>query len=293
LAIWPLPRAMAAAYTTNFPLTENPISEGGNWINGQTVGLDWSNVATTNHMAICTVDDTHNPTYNDSTAVLTGPWGPDQTVTATLYITNQAANGWPEAELRLRSSISAHKCTGYEVVYSLRNDSSCYIAIARWNGAYGDFTHLTGVGYPNEDGTPYVATNGSILKASISGSTITVYLNGIQVIQHTDTNFVSGSPGIGFDIDPSNTDQNGTFGFTSFAATDDPPITMVPTFSNGLFNISFPTVAGQNYFILQFTNLQAANHGTYTIVNGTGAPYNFIWPVTNGRSGSFFRLLVP
>jgi hypothetical protein len=32
---------------TNFPLTEDPISEGGNWIGGGTTGLDWNNVQTT------------------------------------------------------------------------------------------------------------------------------------------------------------------------------------------------------------------------------------------------------
>ena len=44
-----LPTACTSAgthrtYTTNFPLTENPISEGGKWTNGQTVGLDWANM---------------------------------------------------------------------------------------------------------------------------------------------------------------------------------------------------------------------------------------------------------
>lgn len=31
-------------YSTKFPLTESPISEGGNWINGSTEGLDWGYV---------------------------------------------------------------------------------------------------------------------------------------------------------------------------------------------------------------------------------------------------------
>ncbi len=34
--------AIAATYTTNFPLTENPISEGGHWINGGL--MDWTGV---------------------------------------------------------------------------------------------------------------------------------------------------------------------------------------------------------------------------------------------------------
>ena len=36
--------AIATTYTTTFPLTENPISQSGHWINGGTVGFDWCNV---------------------------------------------------------------------------------------------------------------------------------------------------------------------------------------------------------------------------------------------------------
>src|SRR5215813_11451279 len=35
------------SYSTTFPLTENPISEGGSWTNGGATGLDWANVQTT------------------------------------------------------------------------------------------------------------------------------------------------------------------------------------------------------------------------------------------------------
>jgi len=38
-------------YTTEFRLTESPISEGGNWINGKAAGLDWSDVATVTGLA--------------------------------------------------------------------------------------------------------------------------------------------------------------------------------------------------------------------------------------------------
>ncbi|HTQ50254.1 MAG TPA: fibronectin type III domain-containing protein [Candidatus Acidoferrales bacterium] len=215
LAMTTGPSLSSGSYSTSFPLTENPISEGGMWIGGKTAGLDWSDVAVTNHLAICTVDSTHNPTYNDSTAILTGTWGSNQTVTATLHVANQAAVGYPEAELRLRSSLSAHSCTGYEIDYSLRNDSTCYIGLVRWNGPYGSWTSLASV-----TGVQYAATNGSVLKATMIGNTITAYLNGVPVCQTVDGTFTNGNPGMGFDIDSSDTNQNGTFGFTSFSATD-------------------------------------------------------------------------
>ena len=47
LALLSSTEAVAKTYTTNFPLMENPISEGGNWVNGQAVGLDWTDIRTT------------------------------------------------------------------------------------------------------------------------------------------------------------------------------------------------------------------------------------------------------
>jgi len=34
--------AIAATYTTNFPVAEDPISENGRWIGGKTAGLAWA-----------------------------------------------------------------------------------------------------------------------------------------------------------------------------------------------------------------------------------------------------------
>ena len=36
------------SYRTSFPATENPISEGGIWLNGRTDGIDWADVITRN-----------------------------------------------------------------------------------------------------------------------------------------------------------------------------------------------------------------------------------------------------
>jgi hypothetical protein len=67
-------------YSTSFQPTENPIYEHGNWINGGTTGLDWTNVQTSSGMAIGTQADngSGNAQYSDSTAVLAGNWGPNQ-----------------------------------------------------------------------------------------------------------------------------------------------------------------------------------------------------------------------
>ena len=73
--------AIAGTYATNFPLTENPTSEGGYWING----IDWADVATTPGRAFGT-QTVNSPNYSDSTALLIGSWGPNQTAQGTVFI---------------------------------------------------------------------------------------------------------------------------------------------------------------------------------------------------------------
>src|SRR4030095_11258728 len=102
--------ATGRTYTTNFPATENPISEGGNWLNGQRDGLDWKDMRTTPGFAFGTQDGSGGPPYNDSTAIVTGTWGPDQTVQATVRTVNQqSGNIYEEIEIRLRLSITPHR----------------------------------------------------------------------------------------------------------------------------------------------------------------------------------------
>jgi chitodextrinase len=203
-------------YITTFNETENPISEGGQWINGQATGLDWADIQAKPGLAYGT--QTGSGIYDDSTALLTGTWGPDQTVEATVHSVNQPTdnNVFEEVEIRLRSSISAHRATGYEVNFRCSQTSNAYTQIVRWNGALGDFTYLNA-----KAGAQYGVKNGDVVKATIIGNVITVYLNGVQIDQATDNTYSSGSPGMGFYIQgTSGANVNGDFGFSSFSASD-------------------------------------------------------------------------
>src|SRR5262249_4672036 len=136
--------ASAASYSTTFAgSNENPISEsGGRWLNGATDGLDWNDFAGSNHIAISYL--AHG--LADEVALLTGTWGANQTVQATVRVTDSTTSDFTEAELRLRSSISAHSCTGYECLFSLASPNTganVYIGIVRWNGPSGNFTTVT------------------------------------------------------------------------------------------------------------------------------------------------------
>jgi len=206
--------ARASNYTTHFPLTENPISEGGNWINGKTVGINWNNVKTINSMAMGA--STGSLSYNDPTALLTGTWGSNQSVNATVWVTNRqkASNFYGEVELRLRSTLSPRSCTGYEINFSMKNSSAAYVQIVRWNGPLGNFTYLGSAG-----GSQCILNTGDTVKATIAGSTITAYINGARICQATDGTFTSGNPGMGFYYGGS-VGSIVDYGFISYTATD-------------------------------------------------------------------------
>ncbi len=197
-------------YGTSFPLTEDPISESGNWINGGVVGLDWNNVLTTTGLA--QGQSPSSAAYSDPTALLAGTWGPNQTVQATVYSINQNANYYQEVELRLRSRLSAHNCTGYEINFRCLQTSDAYMQIVRWNGALGSFTYVS-----SYNGAQYGVASGDVVKATIIGNVINVYKNGILIGTGTDSTYATGNPGIGFDFGCGSTYTD--FGFTNLTAS--------------------------------------------------------------------------
>lgn len=208
----------AETITTIFPLTENPISQGGLWINGGTVGLEWGNVETTGGFAGGGTPDVCN--YCDPTAILAGSWGPDQTAEATVYSVGASDDYFQEVELRLDTTISADWISGYEINFRTPDNGDAYVQIVRWNGPEGDFTDLNGVGGIG-------VKNGDVVEATIDANgDIDAYINGVLVLSANDTTYASGAPGIGFDGGCDNTYS--AFGFTSFSATDGLPETPEP-----------------------------------------------------------------
>jgi hypothetical protein len=72
--------------------------------------------------------------FDDPTAILTGAWGSSQTVMATVAVNKTPENDCcHEVELRLRTTISPHRITGYEAYCSVMPNRQ-YCRIARWNG---------------------------------------------------------------------------------------------------------------------------------------------------------------
>jgi hypothetical protein len=218
-----LPAASAASgtansYTTNFPHTENPISEGGRWISGR-AGLDWGDVRTIPGFAFGIEIGGNRPEpdkYDDPTAILTGKWGPNQTAQARVHRTNKDNDhAWQEVELRLRSSIAPHNATGYEIMFRCSKSPQAYCNIARWDGILGAFMMLK-----ETKGSQYGVADGDEIKATMKGDVITVYKNGVLIVQTKDYLFKTGNPGIGFYLEGA-TGVNNQCGFSSFTATSE------------------------------------------------------------------------
>jgi hypothetical protein len=198
-------------YTTNFDLTELPISEGGAW--HRSSGTVFTDVSTAGGIAFGT-NGARNE-YDDSYALLSG-FGPDQQAQAVVFrspslVTDPTITH--EVELLLRFSDDATTARGYECTFNYAGD----VLGARWNGMIGDFTPLNIAGGAGNLGRDLVS--GDVIKCTIVGSTISFYVNGVLMGQATDSTFATGQPGIGFFTRPAGVSDNPNFGLTSYTVT--------------------------------------------------------------------------
>jgi len=217
----------AGTYNTTFPATGNPICEGSpcNWTVPGSVASQWGNVQTTPGFAFGVSEPTQ---FGDANAILTGAWGPDQTLTGTIKVTTIPAQG--EVELHLRMTMTSNNIKGYEVLCPTQNNPGYGVQIVRWNGPNGKYAYLPQTGNTGA----HQCLNGNVIKATITGTNpvvINVYLNGSSTpfTSATDNGtasnpggaagpWTSGNPGIGF---YDSRDNNWSFfGLSSFMATD-------------------------------------------------------------------------
>ena len=224
--------APVRSYSTRFSLDETPISEGGNWVNARTDGIDWCDVVTKGGVAYGEVtrmgvaeqraeQGNLDPSmgeaaapvgdYDDPTAVLGGDWGRNQFVKATVFSRNQTNECFQEVEIRLRTTITPHRCTGYEVFWRCLKTDEAYAEIVRWDGKIGAWKSLT-----RKTGPEVGVRNGDIVEACIIGNQIKGFINGVEVTSVTDDTYATGSPGIGFNFGVG--DTNVDHGFTSWEA---------------------------------------------------------------------------
>lgn len=221
---------LARTYSTSFSATENPISEGGNWLNGAADGTSWGNVKTSSSQAHGTIIN-GAPPFDDSTAVVSGSWGSNQTVTATVKINGTNATTQEEVELRVNTTITASSITGYECDFNVKNGNT-YVTIVRWNGALNDFTYCVNGGTCSSGSptsTAFNALDGDTISCVSSGGTITLTINGVTRFSTSDATYSNGGPGVGFWQEGGTTGNLLDFGLASFSATDGVSSTCGPT----------------------------------------------------------------
>lgn len=217
------------SYRTTFPLDETPISEGGMWLNARTDGIDWCDLVTKDGVVFGEVtrmgvaeqraeqgnldagaeDAAPVGDYDDPTGNLTGEWGPNQFVRATVFSRNQTNRYFQEVEIRLRSTIAPHHCTGYEVFWRCLKTDEAYAEIVRWDGKIGAWKSLT-----RKTGAEFGVKDGDIVEACIVGNVIRGFINGVEVTAAVDDTYTTGAPGIGFNFGVG--DTNVDHGFTSY-----------------------------------------------------------------------------
>lgn len=205
----PQPRAMPQSsdpFNTNFPNTENPMSQGGIWTQGGDVGGLWKNIRTnggTPGIAYGASINALTGAYDDCIATLQGRYNP-QKHWALINVKLDVAYVPPssnEIECLVGFTISASNAKGYEI--DIANGGA--IQPVRWNGASGDFDVAA---VTTVSGSTFTVTDGDFVAVffdSTSG-TPTFYLYKNQLVTpnyicHDATGagaILTGSPGLGF-----------------------------------------------------------------------------------------------
>lgn len=203
-------------YVTTFQTTENPLSDGGRWVNGAADALNWNNVRATSTLGAygtqSTVNGATGPPYNDSVSQLlpaTGVgWSANQEVQGKVFLRNRNTfTGFHEVELTLRGAYTSNTWKMYECLFSV--GPTDYVEIVRWIGPLGTQSPVTNntnafisLALNNLASGPTIA-DGDEIRARIEGSTITAYHRPSSggawtaYASAVDTNYTSGNPGCG------------------------------------------------------------------------------------------------
>jgi hypothetical protein len=131
--------------------------------------------------------------YDDSYAYLVQSFGNNYEIEGIVWrdpaLASDAGN---EVSLLLRAADDSNNIRAYEVLYQAYGG----LQIMRWDGAYGAYTVLPTT-QPSGWQQGAALKSGDVLKASVIGNVITLYVNGVARERATDSALVTGQPGIG------------------------------------------------------------------------------------------------
>jgi hypothetical protein len=219
------PTSRTSTYTTNFPLSENPINEGGRWTNGGIFGK--TDVQTASGRAYGTMVAFNGSQFIDSCACQSG-FGPDHEVFCT--ISNSGAVNGLEVEILLRANITSDHIFLYELdcVYAQHG-----INLVRWDMTKANpnsFTELrkTSTMLRRLLGGELPFSNGDQVYAKVVGTVITCRYKQLGErtfsnvftydTAHDSVRYSSGNPGIGFWNETGAASNQSKFAWSDFTA---------------------------------------------------------------------------
>ncbi len=212
------PTSSKPSYSTSFPATENPISEGGRWTNGTIFGGGGIKTAVQTIAGVAYGTMTAPGNFPDSCACLSG-FGPDHQVVVTL-VNNGVPRDECETEILLRADITAAHVFLYEV------DILGYagIQLVRWDMTVSNPSNYSILRNANP-GEMSIAS-GAQVRAKAVGTVITVETKAVGGSFSTlftydtagnSTKYLTGNPGVGF-WNSLGADHITKFGFDDFSA---------------------------------------------------------------------------
>jgi hypothetical protein len=221
------------SFSTTFDGTENPLSEGGVWLNaGGAVAQYWQEMRKSGGRAYGTA---FTAAYEDCVAIIDPnviAFDPDQVIRAQFHITGgySAPDFTHEAQLLLRGNFGDDFISGYEILFQLGASKP---VVMKWKGAGGSefFAELTGgseaeLGFQDGDIAIAQATNvGDDVLIEVfrdRGGTVTAWRSVTDTGAVKTTPIATGQPGVvSFTRDNAALQLDG-FGWSTFEASDDP-----------------------------------------------------------------------
>ena len=162
------------SYTTTFPLTENPISENGNWLNGKTNGIDWNDCQTMGgDPGLASGAQPGTGQSHESICVRTGTFSAAQSAAVTVHVAHSIGAQYDEVEAHVNTTIIAGKITGYEGYcpdHRQLGGPDAEISL-RWNGPLANATNSNnGFICAQRPQAGVTCTTGDVVKLSNDGT---------------------------------------------------------------------------------------------------------------------------
>ncbi len=209
--------SLPESYSTDFPDTENPISQGGMFRVGDVTGF-YKNPRST--PGKCFAADFVGAGLDDCLAHLINHAVPvNHRVTASVFrASSYTAGETHEIGLYLRMEIGVG--VGGEFVRGIEClfDAGGAFQVVKWLGTAHDLSNFdTGISVSGAG--PGQLVDGDVIAVEVVGNDYEVFKNGVSVATFTDTEFSDGNPGMGFFVRSGGTTPE-NFCIESWAATE-------------------------------------------------------------------------